>query len=338
MIDPLARWAAYGEKPDYAGLLSFAGLPYTEDRDELAGADAVIVGAPMDDLTSDTPGTRLGPRAIRAASCPPGPHLEAGVDPLRGALRVVDFGDAPVLPADPVRSHAAIEETVAVVLAAGAIPIVLGGDHSITEPEVRACAAAQAPVGLIHFDSHTDTASSLFGARLSHGTSMYRLVESGQVEARRYVQIGLRGYWPGKEELAWQRARGITSHLMRDVRERGIRSVIEDAIAQVGAGPVFLSVDVDVLDPAFAPGTGTPEPGGMTSAELLWACREVTTRVPLAGADVVEVLPDRVGSRDITALVAERVVREILTGVALRRGAVGPTIPDAIGAAYEAAI
>jgi agmatinase len=338
MIDPLARWAAYGEKPDYAGLLSFAGLPYTEDPDELAGTDAVIVGAPMDDLTSDTPGTRLGPRAIRAASCPPGPHLEAGVDPLRGPLRVVDFGDAPVVPADPVRSHAAIEETVAAVLASGAIPIVLGGDHSITEPEVRACAAGDAPVGLIHFDSHTDTASSLFGARLSHGTSMFRLVESGHVDPLRYVQIGLRGYWPGEEELAWQRARGITSHLMRDVRERGIRSVIEDAIAQVGGGPVFLSVDVDVLDPAFAPGTGTPEPGGMTSAELLWACREVTTHVQLAGADVVEVLPDRVGSRDITALVAERIVREILTGVALRRGAVGPTIPDAIGAAYEAAI
>jgi agmatinase len=337
MIDPLARWAAHGEKPDYAGLLTFAGLPYTEDPEELAGADAVIVGAPMDDLSSDVPGTRLGPRAIRAASCPPGPHLEAGVDALRSALRVVDFGDAPVRPADPVSSHAAIEETIASVLAAGAIPIVLGGDHSITEPEVRACAAAQGPVGLIHFDSHTDTARSLFGARLSHGTSMYRLVESGAVDPRRYVQIGLRGYWPGEEELAWQRDRGITSLMMSDVRDRGIGPVVEEALARVGAVPVFVSVDIDVLDPAFAPGTGTPEPGGMTSADLLWACREVAAHVRLAGADVVEVLPDRVGSRDITALVAERVVRELLTGVALRRGAAAPAVACGIGAACETA-
>ncbi len=157
MIDPMRRWAAYGEKPDYAGLLTFAGLPYTEDPAELAGADAAIVGAPMDELTSDAPGTRFGPRAIRAAGCAAGPHLEAGVDALGRDLRVVDFGDAPILPADPVRSHAAIEATVAEVLAAGAIPIVLGGDHSIAEPDIRACAAVHGPVGLVHFDTHTDT-------------------------------------------------------------------------------------------------------------------------------------------------------------------------------------
>lgn len=322
MIDPLSRWAQYGEKPDYAGLLSFSGMPYTEDPAELAGVDVAIVGAPTDDLVSDRPGARFGPRAIRAASCPPGPHLEVGVDAF-AELKVVDFGDAPILPADPARSHAAIEATVGQVLAAGALPVILGGDHSIAEPDIRACAAKHGPVGLIHFDTHTDTGKEVFGVEVSHGTPMYRLVESGHVDASRYVQVGLRGYWPGEEEFAWQRERGITSLFMHEIRDRGIKAVIADALAAVGDGPVFLSVDVDVLDPAFAPGTGTPEPGGMTSADLLWACRTVAAGVDLVGMDVVEVLPERVGSRDVTALVAERVVREALTGVAMRRRAAG---------------
>lgn len=322
MIDPLNRWREHGEKPDFAGLMSFAGIPYTEDERDLVGVDAVIVGAPMDDLTSDRSGARLGPRAIRAASCPPGPHLETGIDALREALRVVDFGDAPVVPADPARSHRAIEATVAKVVTAGALPVVLGGDHSIAEPDIRACAAEHGPVGLIHFDTHTDTGKEVFGAELSHGTPMYRLVESGHVDGRRYVQIGLRGYWPGSDEFGWQREHGISSFPMHEVRDRGIGPVLDDAVEAIGgpgAGPVFLSVDVDVLDPAFAPGTGTPEPGGMTSADLLWACREAARRVDLVGADVVEVLPDHPGSRDLTALVAERLVREILTGHAQRK-------------------
>src|SRR5579862_321359 len=130
MIDPLARWAAYGEKPDFTGLLSFAGRPYTESPAELAGVDVAIVGAATDDLVSDRPGSRFAPRAIRSAGAPPGRHLAAGVDAF-DLLRVVDYGDAPVLPADPAASHAAIERTVGEVLDAGAIPIVLGGDHSI---------------------------------------------------------------------------------------------------------------------------------------------------------------------------------------------------------------
>src|SRR5215213_2202040 len=227
MIDPLQRWAGIGEKPDYAGPLSYGGAPYTQDAAFLEGADVAIVGVPMDELVSDRPGTRFAPRAIRAASCPPGPQLESGVDALTG-LRVVDFGDAPVLPADPVRSHAAIHETVGQALAAGA---------------------------------------EVFGAELSHGTIMRRLVEEGSVDPERYVQIGLRGYWPGDEEFAWQKERGITSLFMHEVRDLGIREVMGRAIEAAGTGPVFLTVDIDVLDPAFAPGTGTPEPGGMTTAE-----------------------------------------------------------------------
>jgi agmatinase len=318
VIDPLQRWASVGEKPDYAGLLTFAGVPYTQDPSHLEGVDVAIVGAPMDDLVSDRPGTRFGPRAIRAASSPSGPELETSVDAI-SELRVVDFGDAPVLPADPVRSHAAIEETVAQVLAAGAIPVIIGGDHSISEPDVRACATAYGPVGLVHFDTHTDTGTEVFGAELSHGTIMRRLVEEGHVDPRRYAQVGLRGYWPGEEEFAWQSEQGITSLSMHHVRDLGIREVVSRAVEAVGKGPVFLTVDIDVLDPAFAPGTGTPQPGGMTTAELLWAVREVAVRLEVVGADMVEVIPTGVGSADITALVADRIIREILGGIALRR-------------------
>jgi agmatinase len=318
VIDPQQRWASIGEKPDYAGPLSYAGMPLTQDPVDLQGVDVAIVGAPTDDLVSDRPGTRFAPRAIRAASCPPGPQLETRVDAL-DELRVVDFGDAPVLPADPSRSHAAIETIVGQVLAAGPIPIVLGGDHSISEPNVRACAAAHGPVGLVHFDTHTDTGTEVFGVELSHGTIMRRLVEAGHVDPWRYAQIGLRGYWPGSEEFAWQAERGITSLFMHEIRDIGIGKTIRRAMETVGPGPVFLTVDIDVLDPAFAPGTGTPEPGGMTTAELLWAVREVALRLEVVGADLVEVIPTDVGGADITALAADRIVREILGGIALRR-------------------
>jgi agmatinase len=325
MIDPLERWAQYGEKPDYAGLLTYGGAPTTQDPAELRGFDVAVLGAPTDDLVSDRPGTRFAPRAIRAASCPPGPHLEVGVDAFE-ALRIVDFGDAPVLPADPLRTHQAIETTVGQILGAGALPVVLGGDHAITEPSVRACAAVHGPVGMIHFDTHTDTGAEVFGVAISHGTFIRRLVEEGSIDPKRYAQIGLRGYWPGEEEFGWQAERGITSLFAHDVRDLGIREVVRRAVEAVGPGPVYLTVDVDVLDPAFlGGGTGTPEPGGMSSTELLLAVRTVAAELDLIGADVVEVIPTAVGSADLSALVADRVVREALTGIAMRRGAAAGT-------------
>ena len=320
MLDPLERWAQYGEKPDYAGLLTFGGVAFTEDPAELEGFDVAIVGAPMDDLVSDRPGARLAPRAIRGASSPSGPHLEVKVDAF-SVLRVVDFGDAPVIPADVDVSHAAIEATAAQVLAAGVLPVVLGGDHSITEPSVRAVAGRHGPVGMVHFDTHTDTGAEVFGVARSHGTFIRRLIDGGQLDARRYAQVGLRGYWPGEAEFAWQAEHGITSFFMHDVRDLGIREVVRRAIEAVGEGPVYLTVDVDVLDPAFVPGTGTPEPGGMTAVDLLLAVRTVAAELELVGADVVEVIPTTVGTNDYSALVAERVVRETLTGIALRRRA-----------------
>jgi agmatinase len=306
-------------KAVWAGLLTWGELPYTEDPAELAGVDVAIVGAPFDELVSEARGTRFGPRAIRAAASTTSYHLETRVDWYE-ELRVVDYGDAPVIPTDPVASHKAIELTVEEVARAGAIPIVLGGDHSITEPDVRGCVAVHGPVGLVHFDAHADTAATLFGRELSHGTPMYRVVDQGLVDPHRYVQIGLRGWWPEAPELEWQEERGIAAFLMADVQRLGVDQVVRETVARVGPGPVFLTVDVDVLDPAFAPGTGTPEPGGMTPRELLAACRTLTAELELVGADVVEVIP-LAAQGDITALVADRVVREILTGLALRRRA-----------------
>ena len=321
MLDPTERWRRYHGhdwKASWAGLLTFAELPYTEDPKELEGVDVAVVGAPTDELVTNAPGTRFGPRAIRAAGPTTAYHLETRAD-WSETLRVIDYGDAPVVPADAAASHRAIEDTVSEIARAGAIPIVLGGDHSITEPDARACAAVHGPVGLVHFDAHTDTATSLYGQELSHGTPMYRLVEQGHVTPERYVQIGLRGWWPQEPELRWQADRGITSFLMHEVARLGVDRVVAQTVEIVGDGPVFLTVDVDVLDPAFAPGTGTPEPGGMTPPELLSACRTVAERLRLVGVDVVEVAPTGLGDR--TALVADRIVREVLTGIALRRAA-----------------
>jgi len=209
---------------------------------------------------------------------------------------------------------------VGAVLAAGAIPVVLGGDHSITKPAIEAVAEARGPVGVVHFDTHTDTGAEVFGVERSHGTFMKELLDGGQVVGARYAQIGLRGYWPGDTEFNWQAERGVTSLFAHDVRDLGIREVVARAVAAVGEGPVYLTVDVDVLDPAYLPGgTGTPEPGGLTATELLLGVRLVATELDLVGLDVVEVIPTAVGSADNSALVADRVVREALTGVALRR-------------------
>ena len=278
-----------------------------------------VVGAPMDDLVSDRPGARLAPRAIRGASSPPGPHLEVGLDAF-AELRVVDFGDAPVIPADPVTSHAAIEATVGQVLAAGVDagrarrrPL----DHRAVGPRLRGRARPGRARPLRHPHRHRrGGVRRRVLARHVHPPPRRR---RATWTASRYAQIGLRGYWPGPEEFGWQAERGITSLFMHDVRDLGIREVVRRAIAAVGPGPTYLTVDVDVLDPAFIPGTGTPEPGGMTAVDLLLAVRTVAAELDLVGADVVEVIPTSVGTDDYSALVADRVIREALTGIALRR-------------------
>src|SRR5919197_180868 len=319
------RYPGRPDEPAYAGGATFSKTPLVLDPAELAGHDVAILGAPIDETVSFRPGARFGPRAIRLAdvngTIPMGaPNMDAGVDPFE-VLSIVDHGDAPIVPADAARSHEAIRSTVRDVAEAGLIPIVLGGDHSIAHPDAGAVAATTAPepVGLVHFDANADDAAELWGVTRSHGTPMRLLVEEGSIRGADVVQVGLRGYWPGPEEFAWAREQGFRWHLMEDVYERGIEAVTDEVIGALADLPhVFLSVDIDVCDPAYAPGTGTPEPGGLQARELLRSVRRIALGLPIAGMEVVEVSPPY-DHADLTAMLAHRVVLEALTGIALRR-------------------
>jgi agmatinase len=294
------------------------------DRSGLQGVDVAVLGAPFDDGTSHRPGTRYGPRAIRAADDrgrSGRPHMTLGIDPLE-ALTVVDYGDAAAAPGDLARSHDALALRLGEILDAGAMPLVLGGDHSLSLPTLHVLADHYGADGyaVLHLDTHADTATELYGVRVSHGTPFGVAVEEGWLVGGNVVQVGLRGTWPGPELFDRMRAQGFRWHTMDEIVERGLTTVVNEAAAAVAAAAprAYLSVDIDVLDPAFAPGTGTPEPGGLTTRELLWSVRHAARVLDLCSADVVEVCPayDAAG---ITALAAERTALEILAGVAARR-------------------
>src|SRR5918996_80228 len=233
--------------------------------------------------------------------------------------------DVAVVPGDPARSHEAIRAAVGGVLRAGAFPVVLGGDHSILHPNAGAAADHLGEIGVIHFDAHADDAESLFGVRRSHGTPVRLLVEEGSVQGEHVVQVGLRGYWPGPEEFAWARERGLVWFTQGEIDERGLDDVVEETIRR-GSAAVrsWLSVDIDVVDPGSAPGTGAPEPGGLTPRELLRAVRRIGPHVDLCGMEVVEVSPPY-DQADVTALLAHRTILEVLSGLALRRAGRPPS-------------
>jgi agmatinase len=313
------------ETPAYTGVsLSFCNRPLVEDPAELArrAPDVAIVGAPVDEAVSYRPGARFGPRAIRQASYTQGGYsLQLEIEPFEH-LAVVDAGDANVVPAALERAHAMVFRKVLEVARTGAVPIVLGGDHSITWPSASAVAEARHPrsVGMVHFDAHADAANDDWGVLAGHGTPMRRLIESGAIKGRNFVQVGLRGYWPPPEVFAWMKEHGLRWHLMREIEERGAEAVIDDAIAEALDGPdaIYLSIDIDVLDPGNAPGTGTPEPGGMLTRELLRAIRRIVSRVPLAGMDIVEVSPPY-DHADVTAAAAHRCALEAISALAVRK-------------------
>jgi agmatinase len=317
--------------PSYVGPVSFGKLPWIDDPAELRrmAVDVAVVGAPFDDAVSHRPGTRFGPRAIREANYASGSlhSLQLDVDPFE-VLTVVDAGDANIVPSWIERGHAMIYRKVRDVAGSGAIPIILGGDHSITWPAATAIAELRAPqrVGIVHFDAHADTANDSFGVLASHGTPMRRLIESGAIDGRNFVQVGLRGYWPPQETFDWMQEHGLRWHFMREIEERGAEAVIADAIAEALDGPesIYLSLDIDVIDPGMAPGTGTPEPGGMLTREVLRAVRQIVGAVELAGMDIVEVSPPY-DQAETTAMAANRAALEAISALALKRQA-GATI------------
>jgi agmatinase len=308
----------------YAGVgLTFGRAPLVLDPAGLAGADVAIIGAPFDEGVSYRPGTRFGPRAIRTAedvAFPVArPHMELGVDPY-AELDIVDYGDIEVYSSDLQRSHLLLRQGVAEILAAGAIPIVLGGDHSLSTPVLQALAGRHGADGysVVHFDTHADTGSE--EGEAPHGVPFHRAVIDGHLDGRNIVQLGLRGAWPWPEDFQWMREAGFRWHTIAEIVERGIGPVVRDAIehARARAPRTYLTVDIDVLDPAFAPGTGTAEPGGLMTRELLWAVRTVASSLDLCAMDIVEVSPpfDPAG---VTAMAGHRVVLETLSGIALRK-------------------
>src|ERR1700730_5375246 len=303
----------------------------------LEGADVVIIGAPSDAGTAYRSGARFGPKMIRTTDYLPHdssrPHLALRVDPLQ-ELRVLDAGDIEMAGVEGRAPLAALETAVRIATEAGAIPVVRGGDHAITWPDVTGVARVKGMgrVSVLHFDAHADTGTIQFGSLVGHGLPMRRLIESGACRGDRSLQIGLRGYWPEPPTLQWMAEQHMRSFEMHEVVQRGLDDVLTEAftIAIDDCDGVFVSVDLDVVDPGMAPGTGTPEPGGRTGRQLLEAVRGIAIELPVVGVDVVEVAP-AYDSAEITSFLANRVVLEMLSGIAYRRkGGTWATIPPTL--------
>lgn len=296
-----------------------------DDVSTYQDADVVIMGAPFDGGTSYRSGARFGPKALRETCYlehdGSRPSLAMRVDGLKD-MRVVDAGDVEMYSGDAARSCRDLEIAVQQVAEAGAIPLILGGDHTVTWPDVTGVARARGwgKVAVIHFDAHADTGNIEFGSLIGHGQPMRRLIESGAARGDRFLQIGLRGYWPPPDILDWMAEQKMRSYEMTEIVSRGLTECLTEAfaIALDECDGVFLSVDIDVTDPGHAPGTGTPEPGGLSSRQLLDAVRRICYELPVFGMDIVEVSPPY-DHADITALLGNRVVLEALSAMARRR-------------------
>jgi len=320
------RVARYG--PQFGPDITFLGVDRCDwaEPETYADADVVILGAPFDGGTSHRAGTRFGPQFIRQTCYLPHdghrPSLALRVDGLGVDLKVYDAGDVEMYSGDAERSVRDLQAAVYAVTRTGAIPLVLGGDHTIAWPDAAGVAQhlGQGRVSMIHFDAHADTGDIAFGSLVGHGQPMRRLIESGALRGDRFLQIGLRGYWPEPETLAWMAEQRMRSYEMTEIVARGLGECLTEAfgIATDDCDGVFLSVDIDVCDPGHAPGTGTPEPGGLTARELLDSVRRIAYEMPVVGVDVVEVSPPY-DHADITSFLANRVVLETLSGIARRR-------------------
>ncbi len=308
------------QQPKFAGIKTFMRLPHTRI---VEGTDFVVAGVPWDGATSYRTGQRQGPDAIRKVSVTLRPfNLTQNVDIFKYCAGT-DFGDLPVVAGYIEETYALIEAGLCPVVEAGVIPVLLGGDHSITLPELRAVAKTQGPVALIHFDSHTDTNDQYFGKPYYHGSPFRRAVEENIVIAENSIQVGMRGSVYSKDAYQDSVNLGFKVITMSAIRQMGLPGLAASIRERVGQQKVFVTFDIDVVDPAFAPGTGTPEIGGLTSAESVDLVRALRG-LNFVGFDVVEVLPDK-DPAEITALLAANIVYEFLSLIALSKmNASGP--------------
>lgn len=302
------------QSPRFTGPSTFARLPYVRTTEEV---DVAVVGVPFDTGVTYRVGGRFGPNAVRAASVmlrPYNPNLD--VKPF-DVLSCVDYGDVAIIPGYIERSYAAIETAVAPIVEAGVIPLLIGGDHACTLPHLRAT-RSRGPVAVIDFDSHTDAWDSYFGERYNHGTWMRRAIEEGLVDVAHSIEIGLRGPLYDREDwTVLESELGLAYLTTEQVLAMGPAAVAAAIRERVGDRPAFISFDIDVIDPAFAPGTGTPEPGGLSAHDGLAIVR-LLRGIDFVGFDVVEVIPayDPAGQ---TAFLAANLAFEMLSLVALRR-------------------
>ncbi len=299
----------------YHGITTFMRLPASRD---LEGVDVVIAGIPFDSGTTYRSGTRFGPRRIRESSSLLWGYNEAmGVFPTQ-VLKVVDYGDVKTIPVDILATMDQITAEVQGILAEDVTVVALGGDHSITLPLLRAHAARYGPLAVLHFDSHPDTWPDEFeGHPYSHGTPFRRAIEEGLIDSSAYVQVGIRGPTGGPEDLADARELGASVMTIGQVFELGIPEVLSNLRSTVGDRPVYVSLDIDAVDPAFAPGTGTPEVGGLSSYQMLQLVRGLQG-LNIVGFDLVEVCPPY-DHGDITSILAANLAFEFLSLLALSR-------------------
>lgn len=301
-------------RPRFGGIRTFARVPLARAAEP---ADVAIVGIPFDTGVTYRPGARFGPTAVREHSSRiESYHPVLDID-VFAELTVVDAGDVPVIAGYTEESYRNITQGVLSLLRRGWLPVGIGGDHSVTLPELRAVAEVYGPVALVHFDSHVDTWDTIWGTQYNHGTPFRRAVEEGLVDPAASIQIGIRGSLGGRNELTQSEDLGFEVWTARRVRQTGLQAVQRAVRDRVGRRPVFVSFDIDFLDPVFAPGTGTPEVGGFATweaQELLWGL----VGLDIVAADLVEVLPDR-DPAGVTALAAANLLFDMLAVIAVTR-------------------
>jgi len=294
--------------------------------------DVAIIGAHID-MGGGYRGAAWGPNALRNSPSTVGwgafsmDHMHTLVNPFK-ELTIVDYGDAPTDMLSTERTIHGVRALVREIAATknkkgkNVIPIIIGGDHSLMHPDVAALADVygKGNVGVIHFDAHYDASKNFMGHLISHGQPVYRLIEEGHVPGKNFIQVGLRGYYPDKKSFEWMREEGFRYHPMAEVERRGWGPVMEDIIREAKEGPkyLFISFDIDVMDPAYMPGTGTPEPGGLTSRETFPLVRRLCAESNVVGFELVELLPYRENGYT-TVLNSDRIVRECLVGIAMRK-------------------
>lgn len=300
--------------PRFAEVRTFFRLPYLRTTEDV---DYAVIGIPFDTGTTFRPGARFGPAAIRDISALIKPYNYQQDVNVAEILSGVDYGDVPVVTGYIEETYEQIAQMYNPVVEAGVIPIGLGGDHSITLGELRALAKVHGPLALVHFDSHTDTVDSYFGKKYNHGTPFARAVEEGLIDTAHSIQVGMRGTFYSREDLQNSKDMGFDLLTSFDLHDMGINAAIERINKRVGDGKAFLTFDIDFADPAFAPGTGTPETGGFTSHECLKLVRALRD-INFVGYDVVEVLP-MVDPTQITALLAGNIAFEYISIIAYQK-------------------